>query len=66
MARKPIEQQIAQLEPRAKTLKARLAKQDRARDTRRKILTRKYGLVRGDAVMWHETGRAKNGSCPHP
>ncbi|OYV67338.1 MAG: mobilization protein [Acidiphilium sp. 37-67-22] len=38
MARKPIEQQIAQLEARAKTLKARLAKQDRARDTRRKIL----------------------------
>jgi len=38
MARKPIEQQIAQLEARAKTLKARLARQDRARDTRRKIL----------------------------
>ena len=38
MARKPIEQQIAQLEARAKTLKARLAKQDRARDPRRKIL----------------------------
>ena len=36
MARKPIEQQIAQLEARAKTLKARLARQDRARDTRRK------------------------------
>lgn len=38
MARKPIEQQIAQLEARAKQLKARLAKQERARDTRRKIL----------------------------
>lgn len=38
MARKPIEQRIAQLEARAKTLKVRLAKQDRARDTRRKIL----------------------------
>ena len=38
MARKPIEQQIAQLEARARTLKAQLVKQDRARDTRRKIL----------------------------
>jgi hypothetical protein len=38
MARLPIEQQIAQLEARAKTLKARMAKQDRAKDTRRKIL----------------------------
>lgn len=38
MARKPIEQQIAQLEARARILKARLARQDRARDTRRKIL----------------------------
>ncbi len=38
MARKPIEQQIAQLEARAKQLKSRLAKQERARDTRRKVL----------------------------
>ena len=38
MARKPIEQQIAQLEARAKQLKARLAQQERARDTRRKVL----------------------------
>lgn len=38
MARKPIEQQIAQLEARAKTLKARLVNQERAKDTRRKIL----------------------------
>lgn len=38
MARKPIEQQIAQLEARAKTLKSRLANQERAKDTRRKIL----------------------------
>ncbi|MDD2878748.1 MAG: mobilization protein [Acidiphilium sp.] len=38
MARLPIEQQIAQLEERTKALKARMAKQDRARDTRRKIL----------------------------
>jgi len=38
MARLPLEQQIAQLEARTKTLKARMAKQDRAKDTRRKIL----------------------------
>ncbi|SIR53348.1 MULTISPECIES: hypothetical protein [Acidiphilium] len=38
MARLSLEQQIAQLEARAKTLKARMAKQDRAKDTRRKIL----------------------------
>ena len=38
MARIPLDQQIAQLEARAKTLKARMAKQDRAKDTRRKIL----------------------------
>lgn len=38
MARLPIEQQIAQLEERTKALKARMAKQDRAKDTRRKIL----------------------------
>jgi hypothetical protein len=37
MARKPIEQQIAQLEARAKALKARLVNQERAKDTRRKI-----------------------------
>ncbi|MEE3504619.1 mobilization protein [Acidiphilium acidophilum] len=38
MARLPIEQRIAQLEARAKALKARMAQQDRAKDTRRKIL----------------------------
>ena len=38
MARLPIEQRIAQLEARAKALKARMAQQDRVKDTRRKIL----------------------------
>lgn len=38
MARLPIEQRIAQLEAKAKALKARMAQQDRAKDTRRKIL----------------------------
>jgi hypothetical protein len=38
MVRKPIMQQIAELEERKKSLVARLGKQERARDTRRKIL----------------------------
>ncbi len=38
MARKTIEQRIAELEVRKKTLMARLGKRERAEDTRRKIL----------------------------
>ncbi|MFK0276092.1 mobilization protein [Ensifer sp. NPDC090286] len=38
MARKSISQRLAELEERKKTLKARLGKQERAQDTRRKIL----------------------------
>ncbi|MDI7862376.1 mobilization protein [Rhizobiaceae bacterium n13] len=38
MVRKPIAQRIAELEVRKKALIARLSKQDRSRDTRRKIL----------------------------
>lgn len=38
MARKSIEQRIARLEERKKALKARLGKQERAQDTRRKVL----------------------------
>ena len=38
MARKSITMRIAQLEARKKALKARLSKQERALDTRRKIL----------------------------
>lgn len=38
MPRKTIEQRIAELEERKKTLKARLGKQERAEDTRRKVL----------------------------
>lgn len=38
MAKKSLEQRIEQLEAQKKTLKARLSKQDRAKDTRRKIL----------------------------
>lgn len=38
MVRKPITQRIAELEQRRKTLVASLGKQERARDTRRKIL----------------------------
>lgn len=38
MARKSIEQRLAQLDAQRKTLQARLGKQERAQDTRRKIL----------------------------
>ena len=38
MARRSIEERISQLEAQRKTLQARLGKQERARDTRRKIL----------------------------
>ena len=38
MARKSIEERLAQLDNHRKTLQARLGQQERARDTRRKIL----------------------------
>ena len=38
MARRTIEQKIAHLDEQKRSLKARLGKQERARDTRRKIL----------------------------
>ena len=38
MARKTIEQRLAELDARRASLKARLSKQERARDTRRKVL----------------------------
>lgn len=38
MARRTIEERLAQLEAQRKALQARLGKQERARDTRRKVL----------------------------
>lgn len=38
MARKSIEERLAQIDAQRKTLKARLGKQERAQDTRRKVL----------------------------
>jgi hypothetical protein len=38
MTRKPLAQRIAEIEARKRTLVARLGRQERARDTRRKIL----------------------------
>jgi hypothetical protein len=46
MAKKSIAERIAQLEAQKKTLQARLAKQDRAQDTRRKVLLRAFLLHR--------------------
>ena len=49
MARRSIELRIAQLEAQKKTLQARLGKQDRANDTRRKVLLGALVLQRLDA-----------------
>lgn len=46
MAKKSITERIAQLEAQKKTLQARLAKQERARDTRRKVLLGAFLLHR--------------------
>ncbi|WP_176084242.1 mobilization protein [Martelella sp. HB161492] len=46
MAQKSIEQRLAELEQQKKTLKARLGKQERSRDTRRKVLLGAFLLHR--------------------
>ena len=46
MAKKSIAERIAQLEAQKKTLQARLSKQERARDTRRKVLLGAFLLHR--------------------
>ena len=46
MVKKSIAERIAQLDARKKTLQARLAKQDRAQDTRRKVLLGAFLLHR--------------------
>jgi hypothetical protein len=52
MARKTIEQRLAELEQRKRTLKARLSQQERARDTRRKVLL--------GALVLHRLGNGKD------
>lgn len=44
MVRKSIEQRLAELEARRTTLKARLGQQERARDTRRKVLQERFPI----------------------
>ena len=51
MARKSIEERLAQLDAQRQTLKARLGKQERARDTRRKVLL--------GALVLHRLGENK-------
>lgn len=53
MARKTIEERLAQLEAQKKTLQARLNKQERARDTRRKVLL--------GALVLHRLEHGKDG-----
>lgn len=50
MARKSIAQKLAELDARRSALKARLSKQDRARDTRRKVLLGALVLHRLDSA----------------
>lgn len=55
MARKSIEQRLAELEARKSTLKARLTKQTRASDTRRKVLLGAFLLHRLENKPGDET-----------
>ena len=59
MAKLSIEDRIAQLEARKKSLQAKLGKQERARDTRRKIL---LGALVLDRLSPDQAGR--NGESP--
>jgi len=49
MPRKTIAERLAQIEEQRRTLKARLTKQERARDTRRKVLLGAFLLHQLDA-----------------
>lgn len=53
MARKSIEERLAQIEVQRKTLKARLGKQERKDDTRRKVLL--------GALVLHRLGEDRDG-----
>ncbi|MGV1768404.1 mobilization protein [Rhizobium rhizogenes] len=53
MARKSIEERLAQIEAQRKTLKARLGKQERKDDTRRKVLL--------GALVLHRLGEDRDG-----
>lgn len=50
MARRSIEERLAQLDAQRKTLQSRLGKQERARDTRRKVLLGALVLHRLEAA----------------
>ena len=55
MARKSIEERLAQLDAQRAALKARLGKQERANDTRRKVLLGarvKNDVRRGTPMSW--------------
>ncbi|WP_062120851.1 hypothetical protein [Aureimonas sp. AU40] len=57
MARKTIEQRLAEIENQRKTLKARLGKQERAQDTRRKVLLGALVLHKLESNGNEEMGR---------
>jgi hypothetical protein len=57
MPRKSIEERLAQLDAQRKTLQARLNKQERARDTRRKVLL--------GALVLHQLDEGREGSIDY-
>ena len=57
MARKTMETRLAELEAQTKTIKARLSKQERAHDTRRKVLLGALVLHRLEASKDEEFSR---------
>jgi hypothetical protein len=59
MARKTIEQRLAQLEAQKKTLQARLGKQARAADTRRKVLLGAFLLSRLESGKDNFSGKLR-------
>ena len=56
MAKRTIEERLAQLDAQRKTLQSRLGKQERARDTRRKILL--------GALVLHRLEHSRDGEFP--
>ena len=67
MAKKSIAERIAQLEAQKKTLQARLGKQERAKDTRRKVLLGAPSSFIACKTISTSAPRSTNGcaaSCP--
>ena len=67
MPRKTIEERLAQLDAQKKALKARLSKQERTEDTRRKVLLGAFILIASSTAATRPPGTSPTGcvaSCP--